>query len=301
MKIHCRIPGCLSRTFEGPKTSHVVRNGAYFRTSDSRTIRKYYCRCCQSYFSSVSQSPLRYQKKRRLNLIIQELSVSGVSQRRIALLLRINRKTVVRTLKLFAGVETKKQGEFLQENYTQTPLSEVQFDDLETSIHTKCKPVSVTLAVDPATRKILNFKVSVMPAKGLLASISRKKYGKRPDERPAGWDLLMKELKPYVSPTAVWTSDENPHYPAHLKRHHPLSTHQQIKGGRASDTGQGELKRLRFDPLFSLNHTCAMLRANMNRLFRRTWCTSKTIEGLKNHLTLYVAYHNRVLTKPLRS
>jgi hypothetical protein len=140
-----------------------------------------------------------------------------------------------------------------------------------------------------------------MPAKGLLAAISRKKYGRRPDERPANWNLFMKELKPYVSPTAVWTSDENPHYPAHLKRHHPLSSHKQTKGGRGSSTGQGELKRLKFDHLFSLNHTCAMLRANMNRLFRRTWCTSKTIEGLGTHLALYVAYHNRVLTKPLRS
>jgi transposase-like protein len=300
MKPHCRLPGCLSSPFVSPKTSPVVRNGAYSRSSDSRTIRKYYCRCCQRYFSSVSQSPLKYQKKRRLNRKIPELYTSGVSQRRIALIFRINRKTVARTLKLFGSIETQRQETFLKANYSPKPLVEVQFDDLETSIHTKCKPVSVTLAIDPQTRKILNFKVSSMPAKGLLAEISRKKYGKRPDERPVQWDLLMKELKPYVLPTAVWSSDENPHYPAHLKRHHPLAIHKRNKGGRGSDTGQGELKRLKFDPLFSLNHTCAMLRANMNRLFRRTWCTSKTMEGLKTHLSLYVAYHNRVLTKPIR-
>ena len=60
-------------------------------------------------------------------------------------------------------------------------------------------------------------------------------------------------------------------------------------------TGQGELKKLRFDPLFALNHTCAMLRANINRLFRRTWCTTKKKECLEDHLAVYMDFHNRVL------
>jgi hypothetical protein len=190
---------------------------------------------------------------------------------------------------------------FLNSNYKIRPLSQIQFDDLETSEHTKCKPVSVTLAVDPKTRKILKFQVSAMPAKGHLAEISRRKYGIRVDERPAHWELFMRELVPYVRPECVWTSDENPHYPRHLKRHHPEAIHIQVKGGRGCISGQGELKKLRFDPLFALNHTCAMLRANMNRLFRRTWCTSKTRRGLLDHLCLYISYHNRVLTEPLRT
>ena len=45
-------------------------------------------------------------------------------------------------------------------------LDYVQFDDLETSEHTKCKPLSVALAVDPKTRKILNFKVNQMLLQG---------------------------------------------------------------------------------------------------------------------------------------
>ena len=57
------------------------------------------------------------------------------------------------------------------------------------------------------------------------------------------------------------------------------------------------MKKLVFDPLFSLNHSCAMLRANLNRLFRRTWCTSKTRQGLIDHLSLYVRFHNEVLTE----
>jgi hypothetical protein len=178
-------------------------------------------------------------------------------------------------------------------------LSFIQFDDLETSEHTKCKPLSVTLAVEPENRKILGFQVSQMPAKGHLTKIALQKYGPRPDLRPVGWDQFFLSLKPVALPTATWMSDENPHYPRHLKRHHPGATHITTPGGRGSIAGQGELKKLIFDPLFSLNHTCAMLRAHMNRLFRRTWCTTKTRQGLIDHLWIYVRYHNQVLTEPL--
>ena len=67
------------------------------------------------------------------------------------------------------------------------------------------------------------------------------------------------------------------------------------KGRRGCVVGQGELKAIGFDPIFAFNHTAAMLRANMNRLFRRTWCTTKTIRGLEDHLALYVKYHNEEL------
>jgi hypothetical protein len=187
------------------------------------------------------------------------------------------------------------------ENYFDSKLDQIQFDDLETAEHTKCKPLSVSLAVDPKTRKILSFQVSQMPAKGLLAHVARRKYGYRKDERPQGWNQMMKDLIPFVQPNAVWRSDQNPHYPKFLFRHHPQAVHDPKKGGRGSISGQGELKKLAYDPLFALNHTCAMLRANLNRLFRRTWCITKNRQGLIDHLSIYVGYHNRVLTPCLPS
>jgi hypothetical protein len=238
----------------------------------------------------------RYQKKRRFNHVIYRLYCSGVSQRRLARVLHLNQKTVVRKIRYLADQERLRHEDFLKDHYEERPLSEIQFDDLETSEHTKCKPLSVTLAVDPGTRKILKFKVASMPAKGHLARISRKKYGFRLDERPKTWDQFMRELTPYVTPECQWRSDENPHYVTVLKRHHPKALHIPVKGARGAITGQGELKKLKFDPLFQLNHTCAMLRANVNRLFRKTWCTTKTRRGLSDHLTLYVSFHNRYLT-----
>ena len=136
-----------------------------------------------------------------------------------------------------------------------------------------------------------------MPAKGPLSDIARKKYGYRKDERPAGWNAFFQDLKGVVHPEARFLSDENPHYPRHLKRHFPNAEHATTPGARGCVAGQGELKKLVHDPLFSLNHTCAMLRANMNRLFRRTWSTTKTVQGLIDHLSVYIRYHNTVLTE----
>jgi hypothetical protein len=173
----------------------------------------------------------------------------------------------------------------------------IEFDDLETFEHTKCKPLSVTLAVEYKTRRILSLEVSRMSSNGKLAAKSRALYGKRKDERRIGRKRLLTSLKGLVAEDALIKSDQNPYYARDVKRYFPKATHQRFKGRRGSSTGQGELKKGKFDPLFSLNHTCAMLRANVNRLFRKTWCTTKRADRLYAHLILYAHFHNTMLIK----
>ena len=296
-KLNCPYSECPALT-SGPISKPFVRKGSFFRRSDGQRIPRFLCLSCRRTFSSAALFPCFLQKKRRLNSQIFELYCSGISQRRLARVLKVNRKTVVRKLRFLAHRERVVHAQWMSELKSLAPLSEIQFDDLETSEHSKCKPLSVALAVNPKDRKILGFQVSSMPAKGLLAKQAAKKYGYRTDERPRGWDALLSSLTSVVHPEAHFRSDQNPHYPVHLKRHFPLSTHETTPGLRGCIAGQGELKRAHFDPLFSLNHTCAMLRANLNRLFRKTWCTTKTRAGLIDHLSLYVGYHNRFLTSP---
>jgi hypothetical protein len=294
MRVQCPDSECLSSN-GGPTYGSVIRKGAYFRRSDGQRIQRYQCINCRRRFSSGSRNPCFRQKKRTLNRRLKNLLCSGVSQRRAAILLKVNRKTIVRKFR-FLAKQACLEHQAWTHDLSLNPLSHVQLDDLETAEHTKCKPLSVSLAVDPKSRKILAFQVSQMPAKGHLAQVAFRKYGPREDQRREGWDALFCTLKSVVKPQAEWLSDENPHYPRLLKAHHPECTHITTPGGRGSVTGQGELKKLGFDPLFSLNHTCAMLRANLNRLFRRTWCVSKNPKGLTDHLWLYVTYHNDVLT-----
>ena len=271
-----------------------IKNGTFRRLSDAKVIQRFICQGCKQHFSAATFQAAYRQNKRRANPEVEKLLCSGVSQRRIALLLRIHRITVARKLAFLAQKAEKAQAEWLKRL---PKVKEVQFDDLITLEHTKCKPLALSLAVEEKTRKILGFEVSKIPASGLLAAPSRKKYGRRPNERPRGLNRLFVKIKKALDKTVSFRSDEDPLYPVLLKRHFPHALHHRSPGGRGCVTGQGELKKLRYDPLFSVNHTLAMLRANINRLFRRTWCTTKKAECLKRHVAVYVRFHNTVLLK----
>lgn len=270
----------------------IKKFGRYKRRSDSRVIQRFQCLECRRTFSHATQHPCYRQKKRQKNFILRELICSGVSQRRVARILHLHRSTVVRKLLFLAKMA---EIELLATNQSAPIVETMEFDDMETFEHTKCKPLSITLAVEFKTRRILGFEVSQIPARGKLAAISRKKYGFRRDERKTARNRLFTSLKPFVHPAALIKSDSNPHYPADVKVHFPLATHRTIKGKRGCIVGQGELKKVGFDPIFSFNHTAAKIRGDVNRLFRRTWCTTKKAERLRAHLMVYAVYHNQHL------
>jgi hypothetical protein len=188
-------------------------------------------------------------------------------------------------------IELKESPQKLQ------PPQELQFDEMETFEHTKCKPLSIALVVEAKSRKILGVSVARMPASGPLAEISRRKYGLRKDERSQKAHALLQSLAPTNLPSTALLirTDQNPKYPHWIKRSFPKAQHVAHLGKRGCITGQGELKKVVFDPLFSLNHTAAMIRANVSRLARKTWCTTKKPEKLLARLHIYLRYHNTVL------
>ena len=280
----CPNPDCHSLEFR--------RFGTFRRRSDGKVVKRWWCKRCKLHFSSSTFHQTYRQHKRRVNPQIYNLLSSGVSMRRTALLLHIHRITVARKLAFLSRLAKKRQAHFLG---SIPKVRQVQFDDLLTLEHTKCKPLAISLAVEESTRRILGFQVSRIPASGPLAALSRRKYGIRSNERPQGLRRMFEEVSGYLQLGAAFRSDEDPLYAAILRKRFPGAEHQRHPGGRGCVTGQGELKKLRFDPLFSLNHTCAMLRANINRLFRRTWCTTKKVERLEQHLWVYMDFHNRVL------
>lgn len=293
MRLKCPNLSCVTE-LNSKVQSKINRDGFYFRPSDGRKIQRLKCKACGKRFSYATHSPAYRQNKRRINFKLQELFVSGISQRRAARLLRVSRKTIERKL-LFLGAQAKLKHERFTKNYNK--VNSFQFDDLQTIEHTKCKPVSVTMAVETQSRKILGFEVSRMPATGHLAAISKKKYGFRKDERRKGIEKLFQKINPLVDKDALIVSDEHPFYAPKVREYFPTCMYKQFKGAKGSVSAQGELKKQYYDPLFSINHTFAMLRANINRLFRRSWCTSKIPDRLKDHIYIYVNYHNEVLTR----
>lgn len=296
LRPHPPCPSCQ------PGLGHVVKNGFFRRSSDRHKLQCYWCKGCGRRFSEATDNSAFGQKKRQLNRPLALMLGSGVSMRRAGLLLGTTRKTVAVKLRYLGELLQHKNQMLIAEK---APVAAVQFDEMETFEHTKCKPVAIALAVEKGSRLILGAEVSTMPAKGMLARVSVKKYGKRPNKRRAGLKRLLEGVVPLLAPEATLESDECPLYAGVVKQAIGASpalkvTYRQHKGARGCVTGQGELKKLVRDPLFSINHTAAMLRANMSRLFRRTWNTTKKQASLLDHIQIYAYFHNAVLLQKRR-
>ena len=135
--------------------SQVVRQGWYRRQHDGRRIQRFLCRICKKSFSSLTHKPVWRLQKPYVNQELTFLLCSGLSQRRAARHLRIDPKTVARRLVTLGELARKAN----------------------------LKPVSIPRLVEEKTREIIALRVYSMPAKGILAAKSQKKYGPRKDER----------------------------------------------------------------------------------------------------------------------
>lgn len=273
--------------------SNISKAGFFYRKNDSKTVQRYICNSCRKKFSQATIHPCYKQKKRKINYVLKKLLASGVTQRRCALILNLTRKTVSRKLKFLARIAREEQKALVRE----FAFTELQMDDLLTCEHTKCKPLSVTVVIDKPTRTILALEVAQMPAFGHLAKISRAKYGKRKDQRQEVLDRIFEKLSHCKQLPTIIESDEHKFYPPVIKKYFPLAEHKCYPSIKSAISGQGELKKCVKDPLFYINHTLAMLRANVSKLIRKTWSICKKPEGLKNHLDIYVSFHNQVLIK----
>lgn len=272
------------------------KDGHYFRKDDSRKIQRFKCLHCKRKFSASTHTLEWNQKKRRVNKELFGVLASGMSMRRAALHISIHRTTVERKLRYLAK-KSRLMHEKLLAQIGTDKTKHLQFDDLITIEHTKLKPLSITIAVDAKRRYILGASVSQIPSFGHLSALSKKKYGKRKSTHKEKLYELLDKISPFVEEHAKVESDEHHLYAPAVERFFPKAEYFQYKGARGSIAGQGELKKLKNDPLFMLNHTCAMFRANINRLIRKTWCTTKDPNRLQDHVDIYMAFHNYVLLK----
>ena len=155
-KLGCPNSKCI--TFR--EMSFVRKDGFYFRKNDGRKVQRFHCKNCGKKFSHSSFEFEYQQKKRRINFPIYKLLCSGVSQRRIAKILGVNKNTIPRRLIYWAHKArflNKKELERLKETYSQG-LDEVQIDDLITKENSKLKPLTVSGAIT-STRQILKLEV----------------------------------------------------------------------------------------------------------------------------------------------
>ena len=286
MNKNCPNPSCAFPNF-------IIRDGTFRRKEDSKVIQRCRCKNCGTGFSNAIFSVFYRQNKRRVNYPLLKLLASGMSMRRAAIFLGVNRKTVERKLPILGMRCRDLNQRSLQK--LKGRIHNIQIDDLITKENSKLKPLSVTIAVDESRRTILAVEVSQIPAFGLLSRLAIKKYGQRKDEHFEGLTRLFQRISPVVSPEVLVKSDEHQRYPGFISAYLPKAKHLTFKSERGCIAGQGELKKVHFDPLFIVNHSCALLRANVNRLIRRTWCTTKDPIRLKDHLDIFVYFYNEIL------
>ena len=266
-----------------------MKNGCYSLPTTNKKIQRYICGLCRKGFSDQTFSFDYRWRKRKINQTIFRMLAKGCSQRGCAQILGVTPQTVARRVVKFGQV-SKDKLDF--ERINGRKYQDIMVDEMESFEHTKLKPVTIPIAVDKKHRKILALDVGRIAAKGHLAKISREKYGPRKCERSQVLSSFFKEIKIYFGNQGRIVSDESPHYVGPISN---LLKGIRYKGGRGAIVGQGELKKKAFDPLFQLNHTYAMIRDNIKRLSRRTWCTTKRIDRLKNMLYIYSNYHNQIL------
>lgn len=271
----------------------IIRDGCFRRKDDSKVIQRFRCKCCGTRFSNSTFAETYRQKKRRINYPLLKLLASGISLRRSAILLGVNRKTIERKLPFLARRCRRINRQCLLR--FKGRIHNIQIDDLITKENSKLKPLSVTICVDENRRRILAVEVSQIPSFGHLSKFALKKYGHRKDLHFEGLTRLFQAITPIVSPEVRIKSDEHQRYPGFISAYLPRAKHLAYKSERGCIAGQGELKKIAFDPLFIVNHTCALLRANVNRLIRKTWCTTKDPERLKDHLDVFMYFYNEVL------
>lgn len=286
-RVTCPKPGCPI----DPKA--IAKTGFFWRQDDSRRIQRYRCRTCGRNFSAATFSDAYWQKRRRINRRLWWLLNLKVNRNAAATCLNINRKSVDYRIDWFGAL-----GRRYLDGLKDRGLVHIQFDEMQSSIHTKCKPVAIPIVVDAGTRKILALGVASMPAQPPLVAIALKRYGPRRDDRVPAIGVVLDKVRPMLAANAQITTDCALHYPGPIIRHLPNVRHVRVRSRRARSVGQGELKRGGFDPIFSFNHTAAMFRDRVSRLVRRTWANSKRQDRLESHLYIYAHFHNTVLLKP---
>lgn len=290
---HCPNPACQHHT--GAPVDFCINKGSYVTKHDRQTVPRYQCKACKRTFGSRSFSPTARQHKPAVNDQVANLLSSGVTLRRCAKVLCLARVTVVRKFAWLARMARKKHTAALASEDAKSAY--VQFDEMETFMGNKMRPLSIALAVRAKTGQIVAARVAAMNCHGKLAAKSRSLYGPLIDTRDRARTNVLKVVGTIARPKITIATDGNGAYVPAIKKALPQAKHVVHIGARKKAVAQQPAPpqkkgRQAFDPLFRLNHTCAKIRADLSRMARRTWATTKRMWALQYHLDIYIAFNN---------
>jgi len=268
-------PNAACPNHRHPPRDFYRKNG-YRRTQHNhQPVPRYQCRQCGKNFCATQTKPGRQQHRPDLNPQVFRLAVSGVSMRRMLALLGCSKRTLARKIGHLARQAQVHHAAHLAEVKTAYAM----MDELETFIHARYKQVAVPMVVRVKTGEILAFGLARIPS-SMRKGIEDNRWVINDRTRVVPRVLL--DCGPALKAGATLATDGDWNYPKWISKALPGVAHRKLKSPSAPD----------YDPLFAINLTFAKMRNDLARLARKTWTTSKSIQGLENHLWLYVAWVN---------
>lgn len=244
-------------------------------------VPRYQCKGCGRLFSQLALRPEHDQKRPDINQMLAQLLCEGVTLRGCARVLKVSYDTI-KTRSAWLAVQARAAHEVaLKRGALNTGW--MQFDEMVTFVHARSKAVTLPMVVRGKTAEILSIKVGRIPSNGHLAAKGRAKYGWTVNESSAACRKALTEASTAAKDVCTVSCDKATSYPRLIKAVMPHAVVDASK--RSSTTGA-------FDPMFSLNHTCAKIRAGIAVLARRTWTTTKSLEKLQDKLDIFIAVHN---------
>lgn len=296
-------PNALCSAHTPGTTFRWRRRGTYTRLCDGRVVPRFRCLECARSFSSQTFRLDYRLKLPLLHLRVFEHLASKTTLRQISRVLGIKRRTIEHRLDLL--------GEHCRE-WHQAALRRLRrvgglegtfvFDELETYEEDRhLKPLTVPVLVHADSLMVLHAGVATLPSRRPVPPRKRKALerleeaeGRRESGSKRAVEAAFGVLGEVLTSTgrARLVSDRKSSYPGALRREvrRPL-LHERISSRE---------KRNRYNPMFPVNLTLAMLRDGLSRLVRRTWAASKRAWRLERHLWVWIAFRNWVRERVVR-
>ena len=290
----CPNPDCLYH--KQPVPNFFIKMGYYTHKDTNNKIARYRCRNCGKSFSNRTTSADKHQRLRNINKPLTKLIASGVTLRRSAKILGVAYNTVLHRF-VWLGEQARIRHQEILANPPDNidiKTGRIQFDEMQTYERNKYKKLTIALAVRWKTGQILSARVAPMspsmkPAKHITQE-QLDKWKTFNKQRQACLEALTEAAQFRKEGQILIETDRLSSY-KNLINEAFQDNYKHVGKSREEDAEDAAIKNPH-DPLAQINFICAKLRADLSRLARRTWTTTKKAENLQAHLDLYIAFHN---------
>jgi transposase-like protein len=132
-------------------TSSFTKNGSFSRKQAHHGVSiVFLCKACGRYSSTQTHTLSAGHRKPEPNKLVYRVLACGVSQRRAARQLGTTQKTIARKLVRLAAFARLHHEREMRQCFASVDVT--VFDEMETFEHSKCKPLSVAVAVEEGSR-----------------------------------------------------------------------------------------------------------------------------------------------------